>query len=116
MYAKIIDDVFTIAPKKINRIIDGQEYTTFNPTGEMLAEQGWLPVRYTDPPDDAPEGWHYEDSFAEGDGEIVQGWNLVQDEITEESALVRYANEVTGVDNPDLMSAAETMLKQLTEV
>ena len=79
MYAKIIDGVFTIAPKKINRIIDGQEYTTFNPTGEILAEQGWLPVRYTDPPDDAPEGYHYEDSFVEGDGEIVQEWTLAED-------------------------------------
>ena len=116
MYAKIIDGVFTIAPKKINRIIDGQEYTTFNPTGEMLVEQGWLPVVHTNPPNDVPEGWHYEDSFVENNGEIVQNWALVQDEITEEAALVRYANEVTGVDNPDLMSAAETMLKQLTEV
>ena len=78
MNAKIIDGVFTIAPKKINRIIDGQEYTTFNPTGEMLAEQGWKPVVYTNPPDDAPDGWHYEDSFADGNGEIVQEWTLVE--------------------------------------
>ena len=78
MYAKIIDGVFTIAPKKINRIINGEEYTTFNPTGEMLAEQGWKPVVYTNPPDDAPDGWHYEDSFADGNGEIVQEWTLVE--------------------------------------
>lgn len=78
MYAKIIDGVLTPAPKKINRIIDGQEYTTFNPTGEMLAEQGWKPVVYTNPPDDAPDGWHYEDSFADGNGEIVQEWTLVE--------------------------------------
>lgn len=116
MYAKIIDGAIVYAPRKIQREIDGELYTTYNPTDEMLADAGWLPVVYTDPPDDAPDGWHYESGFVENNGEIVQSWTLMQDEITEESALVRYANEVTGVDNPDLMSAAETMLKQLMEV
>ena len=116
MYAKIIDGIIVYAPKKIKRIINGAEYAVINPTNEMLAEQGWLPVVYTDPPDDAPDGWHYEATFTEWPNEIHQDWVLVQDEITEEIALTRYANEVTGVDNPDLISAAETMLKQLTEV
>ena len=79
MRAKIIDGAIVYAPKKIKRIIDGVEYAVINPTDEMLADAGWLPVVYTDPPDDAPEGWHYEDSFAEGDGEIVQEWTLVED-------------------------------------
>lgn len=115
MYAKIIDGEIVFAPKKIKYFVDGVEYAAFNPTDEMLADAGWMIVHFTDPPD-APEGWHCEATYTEDNGEIVQGWNLVQDEITEESALVRYANEVTGVDNPDLMSAAETMLKQLMEV
>lgn len=115
MIAKIIDGVFTPAPRKIEREIDGEQYVTYNPTDEMLADAGWLPVIETDPPD-APEGWHYEPTYTEDGGEIVQGWALVQDEITEEIALTRYANEVTGVDDPDLMSAAETMIKKLTEV
>lgn len=115
MRAKIIDGKFTPAPGKIQREIDGEQYTTYNPTDEMLAEQGWLPVIETDPPV-APEGYHYEPTYTEEGGEIVQGWVLVQDEITEESAIVRYANEITGADDPDLISAAETMLKQLTEV
>lgn len=116
MYAKIIDGAIVYAPRKINRIIDGQEYTAFNPTNEMLAEQGWLPVGYTNPSNDAPEGYHYEATYTEWPNEIHQDWVLVPDEITEEAALVRYANEVTGVDNLDLMSAAETMLQRLTEV
>lgn len=115
MRAKIIDGVLVYAPRKIQREIDGETYVTYNPTDEMLAAAGWLTVHYTDTPN-APEGWHCVPTYAEEDGEIVQGWNLVQDEITEESALVRYANEVTGADDPDLISAAETMLKQLTEV
>lgn len=120
MRAKIIDGAIVSAPRKINRTIDGQEYITYNPTDEQLASLGWLPVQYTDPPGDAPEGWHCEPTYTEWQTEtgreILQEWMLVQDKITEESALTRYANEVTGADDPDLMSAAETMLKQLTEV
>ena len=120
MYAKLIDGALVYAPRKINTEIDGISYTVFNPPAEMLEADSWLPVVYTDEPDDAPEGWHYESTYTEWQTEtgqeILQEWMLVQDEITEESALVRYANEVTGADDPDLISAAETMLKQLTEV
>lgn len=31
---------------------------------------------------------------------------------TDEQALTRYANELTGADDPDLLSAAETLIKQ----
>lgn len=114
MRAKIIDGVFTLAPRKIQREIDGVFYTTINPTDEMLAEQGWLPVVYTDPPE-APEGHHYEPTYTEESGEIVQGWDLVQDEITEESALVRYANSITGENDQTLIEAAETMCIKLSK-
>lgn len=118
MRAKIIDGVFTPAPRKIEREIDGEQYITYNPTDEMLAEQGWLPVIETDPPE-APEGWHYELTYTEWQTEtgreILQEWMLVQDEITEEIALTRYANEVTGADDSTLLSAAETMIKKLME-
>ena len=93
MRAKIIDGELILAPRKINREIDGEQYTTYNPTDEMLAEQGWLPVVETDPPDDPPEGYHYEPTYTEVDDEIVQGWELVEDpdpgedEISAEEAL-----------------------------
>ena len=32
--------------------------------------------------------------------------------VTEEESLTRYANELTGADDPDLVSAAETLIKQ----
>ena len=88
MRAKIIDGVFTPAPRKILREIDGVEYITYNPTDEMLAEQGWLPVIETDPPE-APEGYHYEPTYTEEGGEIVQGWVLVKDpdDISDSEAL-----------------------------
>lgn len=33
----------------------------------------------------------------------------------DEQALTRYANELTGEDDPDLISAAETLIRQRTE-
>ncbi len=87
-YAKLIDGAIVFAPRKIEREIDGESYTTYNPTDEMLAEQGWLPVRFTDPPE-APEGYHYEPTYAEDGGEILQGWELVEDpdDISDSEAL-----------------------------
>ena len=82
MRAKIIVGALVYAPRKINRTIDGQDYTTYNPTDEMLAEQGWLPVVETDPPE-APEGYHYEPTYTEESGEIVQGWELAETEYTD---------------------------------
>lgn len=88
MRAKIIDGVFTPAPRKIERQIDGENYITYNPTDEMLADAGWLNVHFTDPPE-APEGYHYEATYTEEGGEIVQGWVLVQDpdDISDSEAL-----------------------------
>lgn len=89
-YAKIIDGQIVFAPRKINRIIDGQEFTTYNPTDEMLAEQGWLLVIETDPPGDAPEGYHYEPTYTEWQTEtgreILQEWELVETEYSEADA------------------------------
>ena len=92
MRAKIIDGVFTPAPRKIERQIDGADYITYNPTDEMLAEQGWLPVIFTDPPE-APEGYHYEPYYTEQITEtgtvIYQEWELVKDpdDISDSEAL-----------------------------
>ena len=89
MRAKLIDGQLVDAPRKIQREIDGEQYTTYNPTDEMLAEQGWLLVVETPVPGDAPEGYHYEPTYTEEDGEIVQGWVLVQnpDDISDSEAL-----------------------------
>ena len=86
MRAKIIDGQIVYAPRKIQREIDGQEYTTYNPTDEMLAEQGWLTVVETPVPGDAPEGYHYEPTYTEESGKIVQGWVLVETEYSEAEA------------------------------
>lgn len=48
---------------------------------------------------------------------IVQVWTQTDrlappGEITDEDALVRYANTLTGASDPDLISAAETLIEQ----
>ena len=86
MNAKIIDGVFTIAPKKINRIIDGQEYTTFNPTDEMLAEQGWKPVTET-VHEEAPIGYEYIPVYTDDGDTILQSWELIERELSADEAL-----------------------------
>lgn len=89
MRAKLIYGQLVYAPRKIKREIDGETYITYNPTDEMLAEQGWLLVVETPMPGDAPEGYHYEPTYTEDGGEIVQGWVMVEDpdDISDSEAL-----------------------------
>ena len=93
MRAKIINDELVPAPRKIQRELDEELYVTYNPTDEMLAEQGWLPVVETEPPENPPSGYHYEPTYTEWQtetgNEILQEWELVQDsdEISDSEAL-----------------------------
>ena len=88
MYAKLIDGALVKAPRKMNIEIDGELYTVYNPTAEMLTADGWLPVVLTDKPE-APEGYHYESTYTEVNDEIMQGWALVEDppDISDSEAL-----------------------------
>ena len=93
-YAKLIDSVLTPAPRKITveREYDGETglYDVYNPPVELLEADGWLPVVYTDEPGDAPEGYHYEPTYTEWQTEtgreILQEWELVEDEYSEADA------------------------------
>lgn len=73
-YAKLIDNYPQFAPRHLT----AGDYVVYNPPAEIYLEQGWLPVRFTEAPEAEP-GWHYEESWAEESGEIVQGWELVRD-------------------------------------
>lgn len=70
-----------------------------NPTAAQYAAQGWLPVIESTPPE-PEEGYHFEETYTEGDGEIVQSWVLVADpepeppEPTLEEALYKLAGGV----------------------
>jgi hypothetical protein len=85
-----------------------------NPPDEVYAEAGYLPVVETDPPETDAQPYA-EPHWVERDGQIVQVWELVEIPISDEEAITRYANELTGADDPDLLSAAETLIKQRLE-
>lgn len=73
MYAKLIDGVIHLAPKKIqdeNNII-------YNPPGEVLVELGYLPFINVPCPE-APDGYYYEHLFSEQNNTIIDVWTLTE--------------------------------------
>ena len=110
MYAKLINGNLQPAPNPI--YID--PYWVGNPTPEMLISAGYKPVVYTEPPETQP-GYVAVPGWEENALEIVQVWTVEQVPITEEEALVRYSNELTGASDETLTEAAETLIKTIIE-
>lgn len=110
-YAKLIDRKPVFAPNPI--LHNGLWYG--NPPSEIYEAEGYKPVRYTDPPTEPSEGYQWSETWSETDTEIVQGWVLVEVPITEEEALVRYSNELTGAEDETLTEATETLIKHFKE-
>lgn len=110
-YAKLINQYPQFAPNPI--LHAGLWYG--NPPGEVYTAEGYKPVVYSDPPGDAPDGYQWSEIWSEDDGNIQQGWVLVEVPITDEDALVRYSNELTGEQDETLTEATETLIKKLKE-
>ena len=110
-YAKLINSFPAYAP---NPILHGGLWYG-NPPDEIYTAEGYKPVRYTDPPTEPREGYQWSEVWSETDTEIVQGWALVEVPITDEEALVRYANELTGEQDETLTEATETLIKIVKE-
>lgn len=110
-YAKLINNFPAYAPNPI--LHNGLWYG--NPPTEIYTAKGYKPVRYTDPPTEPREGYQWAETWSETDTEIVEGWVLVEVPITEEEALVRYANELTGEQDETLTEATETLIKKIME-
>lgn len=109
-YAKLIDGNLVPAPRKLTV----GDFTVYNPTPEMLIADGWKPVVYTEPPEvepgfEAVPGW-YDDGT-----EIREIWTVLPVPITEDEALVRYSNELTGATDETLEEATETLIKMKME-
>lgn len=83
MYAKLINNTIRPAPKKLCH--NGN--TIFNPSPDILAEHGYLPVTYADMPTDASTVQHYESHWEQNDTEIVQVWTLVDNSAEPEPEL-----------------------------
>jgi hypothetical protein len=77
--------------------------------------EGYKPAQYTDPPGEPDEGYQWSETWSETADEIVQGWEQVLVPISEDEALTRYANELTGSADETLTEATETLIKQLKE-
>ena len=60
----------------------------------------------------APEGYTYKLRADTLEWELVELPPVEPEPPTEEEALTRYANTLTGANDPDLISAAETLIEQ----
>ena len=109
-YAKLENDYPVYSPK---RMIIGDSWV-YNPTAEQLAEFGYLPVVESESPE-TDEQHFATPHWAIQNNQIVQSWTVEEVPISEEEALTRYANSITGANDPDLLSAAETLIKQRME-
>ena len=83
MYAKLENGYLRSAP----RTVQWNGCTVNNPSADKLAELGYKEVVYTDMPEGAPEGKHYESGWEEKDAEIVQTWTLMEDPVYPEPEL-----------------------------
>lgn len=102
MYAKLINGSLKRAPKKVahkGKII-------VNPPEDVLLELGYYPVIYTDIPE-APEGQYAESSWVQGNNEIIQIWNFVDNPT---------APEVAEPTEGERIEALEAAVFELAEV
>lgn len=83
-YAKLINNSLVYAP---NPIIIGDRQIG-NPPGEVYEAEGYLPVRYTEPPEVEP-GYVAVPGWEEQDEAIVQTWTVEEepDEVDSERAM-----------------------------
>lgn len=87
-YAKLVNGSIRYAPKTIEWTDEDEKiHIVNNPKADKLLELGYLPVTYTDPPDDAPAGQHYESDWEQTETEILQVWHLVDDPVYPEPEL-----------------------------
>lgn len=110
-YAKLIDDFPVYAP---NPILHGGIWYG-NPPGYIYCAEGYKPVHFTEPPGEPDVGYKWVEKWVETETVILEGWEQVLVPITEEEALVRYSNEVTGADDETLIEATETLIKKFME-
>ena len=93
MYAKLINGNLIHAPKML---VIGDTHV-WNATAEQYAAQGWLPVVYTDLPEQ--DGYYAESGWAEEDGRIVQEWVLIPIPEDEDIDDAEALNIILGGDN-----------------
>ena len=63
----------------------------------------------------APNGYQYKLRADNLEWELVELPPVDPEPLTDEEALTRYANSLTGANDPDLISAAETLITKLSK-
>lgn len=107
-YAKLINNYPVYAPNPIT--INGSRIG--NPPPEVYEAEGYKPVVYTNH-GEAPSGYEWRETWTEEEGNIQQGWVLVDVPITEDEALTQYSNKLTGEQDETLSEATETLIKKV---
>ena len=84
-YAKLIDGKPEYSPNPIKIGV----YTVYNPTDNMLLNEGYLPVTYTNPPCEPDSGYMWVEKWYELEDTIYQAWEQVlePDEVNSERAM-----------------------------
>lgn len=99
MLGKVVNGSLSYAPRKIT--VDGK--TIFNPTEELLKEQGYKEIRELDIPDDAPDGKIYVSSYEDKGDYIEQVWTLIDEppKAKEELAIELATKQINTLDLSD---------------
>lgn len=97
--AKIVDGVISYEPKKIKI----GSMLIFNPTDEVLKEQGYKEVQTSDMLDDAPDGKIYVPSYEDKGDRIEQVWELADEpqKSKEELAVELATKQINALDLSD---------------
>jgi len=103
MFAKVIEDGFVTA---IGIGIVGAEITE--------PEYHTIMRKIQSKPSD-PDGYTYKLRADTLEWELVELPSVEPEPLTDEEALTRYANELTGAEDADLISATETLIQQRME-
>ena len=106
-FAKLIHDFPSYAPRRMKN----GSVIVYNPTDAQLLAEGYLPVVETDAPE-VDERHEATPHWTIVNNQIAQSWTVEEVPISEEEALTRYANTLTGANDPDLISAAETLITE----
>lgn len=83
----------------------------YNPTVEQLLANGYLPVIETSAPD-VDERHKANPHWTIQNNQIIQSWTIEEIPITKEEALTRYANSITGSNDTNIISVAETLINE----
>lgn len=97
-------------------VIDGYIAALSTGSGTEITESEYSTImqKIQNKPVD-PNGYQYRLRADNLEWELVELPPIEPEPLTDEEALTRYANELTGADDTDLISATETLIQQRME-